>query len=176
MSKHRYESRSDPSSNESEYPYNKVFSSWTEGVLHIDDTPGEARWFYRHSSGSYGEWSSDGKVVHFTVGDIKNYGKGGVTFTVDENNDVKISGHNRLLVGGGAHIEVAGDAGIAVGGTTALVGMGKVNVRSKFMYLSSDQDMNFNCGGNCSMKVKGTMTTEAGEKIVDKAPRIDHNP
>jgi hypothetical protein len=172
----KQDTRSDESSYEAKYPYNHVWESWGGHQIQWDDTPGKERFFMRHSSGTYQEISSDGKNVSFTVGDSKSYNKGGVTFTVDENNDVKMTGHSRMVVGGGAHIEVAGDAGIMVGGDTAMVGMGKVNMRAKSMYMGVDGGMSMNVGGNMTMKVKGNTNMETKGTHTMKGQQIQMNP
>lgn len=151
----------------SKYPYCQVFETECGHTVHYDDTPGNERILIAHTTGSYVEMRKDGGVQSFAVGDIKLYGKSGVTISVDENSDVKIQGHSRMLVGGGAHIEVAGDAGIAVGGQTALVGLGAVNVRAKSMHLSTEGDINMNASGNMEIKATGNMAL--------RAARIDIN-
>ena len=50
-----------------------------------------------------------------------------------------------------------------MGGDTALVGVGKVNVRAKSMYLASDGDIAMNASGNMDIKVKGNFTTHAAK-------------
>jgi hypothetical protein len=150
--------RSDKSTYNAQYPMNQVWETPSGHQLQVDNTPGHERIFIRHSSGTFMEMSADGKVQTFTVGDSKTTNKAGVTLTIDENNDVKISGHNRLMCSGGAHIEVAGDAGIAVGGAVALVGMGPVNIRAKSAYLGTDGDLNINAGGGINMKAAGNVT------------------
>lgn len=144
-----------------DYPYVQVFETSAGHEVHFDNTPGKERIYIAHSSGTYQEWSADGKVTSYTVGDSKHYGKGGVTMTIDENNDLKISGHNRILVGGGAHIEVAGDAGIAVGGDTMLMSMGNLNAHVNNIYLGAKGNMNFNISGEINMKAAGNMNLKA---------------
>lgn len=171
----RHTTRSDPSEYDAKYPFNKVHETPSGHQWQVDDTPGKERIFFRHASGSSVEFGPDGKIQVIAVGDQKVTNKGGVTLTIDENNDVKISGHSRLNVGGGAHIEVAGDAAVAVGGDTALAAMGALNARCKTLYLGSDGDANLNVGGNLSIKAAGTVTTESGGNNVTKAPQVHHN-
>ena len=94
--------RTDDSSYNAQYPYNQVFETPAGHQMQIDNTPGHERVFWRHSSGTYTEISADGKTVNFSVGDVKSYGKGGFSLTVDENGDIKMTGHSRLVVGGGS--------------------------------------------------------------------------
>lgn len=147
--------RVDDSSYNAEYPYNQV-TEWPSGhQVQMDNTPGHERIFIQHASGTYTEISATGKQVNFTVGDLKSYGKGGATFTVDECGDVKFSGHTRFLVAGGAHIEVAGDAGVFAGGDMAAAVMGKLNARSSSVYVGTDGDLNMNVGGQMNVEAKG---------------------
>lgn len=164
----RHETRSDPSTYDAQYGLIQVFETPAGHQIQLDNTPGAERMFIRHSSGSYMEMSADGKVTSFTVGDKKDYSKAGVTLTIDENNDIKISGHNRLICGGGSHVEVAGDAGVAVGGDVALVGMGKLNMRAKSVYLGSDGDININSGGQINIEASG--------QIIQRGQHIHLNP
>lgn len=160
----RETTRSDKNSSKTEYGLNQVFETPSGHQIQLDNTPGNERIFIRHSSGTYMEMSADGKVTSFTVGDQKNYNKAGVTFTVDENSDVKMSGHNRIVTGGGLHSEIAGDLGAAVGGDLALVGMGKVNMRAKQVYFGSDGSLNIRCGGNLNIEADGDIVMR-GAKI-----------
>lgn len=171
----REDTRTDESSYDAQYPYNKVWETLSGHQIQFDDTPGKERIFIRHASGTYTEISADGKVISYAVGDSKSYNKAGVTFTVDENGDIKMSGHQRIVVGGGAHIEVAGDAGVFAGGDLAAAVIGKANIRAKSMYMGTDGDMNMNVGGNLNIKAKGTVTTESGGNNTTKAPEIHHN-
>ena len=175
MASKKQTTRSNKSSANTEYPYNKPYESLTGHRVEFDDTPHGERVFFRHAKGSYVEFSPDGGVNVFAVGDMKMYNKAGVSITSDENGDIKIGGHARLLVGGGAHIEVAGDAGLKVGGDMAASVMGKANIRAKSAYLGTDGDININAGGNMNMKVAGTTTMESGGDHIIKAAKIKLN-
>jgi type VI secretion system secreted protein VgrG len=167
--------RGHKSSFKGEYPYVKVVRTASGHEIHFDDTPNNERIFIQHSSGTMIEMTADGKMHIATVGDQCSYGKGGMTCTVDHNGDTKITGHGRSQSGGGAHIVVTGDAGITVGGDTAVVGMGKVNMRAKSAYFGTDGDCNMNVGGSCSMKVAGDMTMETKGTHTIKAAKIGLN-
>lgn len=175
MSKDRQSTRTDDSTYNAQYPYNQVTETPAGHQWQVDNTPGHERVFFRHSSGTYTEISSDGKVVNFSVGDSKTYGKAGWSMTIDENGDVKMTGHSRFVVGGGAHIEVAGDAGVFAGGDMAAAVMGKANIRASQAYIGTDGDMNMNVGGNMNMKVAGGTTMESGGDHIIKAANIRMN-
>ena len=113
--------------------------------------------------GGYTCINQNGDKQSFEVGFGHNYNRSGVTMTVDHNGDVKLAGHNRILMGGGGHIEVTGDAGIAVGGDTAIVGMGKINARAKSVYIGSDGDVAVHASGNMEIKAGGTMHLKASQ-------------
>lgn len=167
--------RLDKSSEKTEYPYAQVLETESGHLIILDDTPGHSRMVFAHKSGSYTEISEDGKTVNFSVGDNQTYGKGGVSFTVDENNDVKIHGHNRMVVGGGSYIEVAGHAGVAVAGDTTLVSKGSLKASVDNIYLGAKGNMNFNVAGNMEMKVAGTTNLESGGDTTMKASNIWFN-
>ena len=138
------------------YPYQRV--TQTEGGFKIveNNEPGKESYKFFHPSGSYFEFMPNGKVVSMNIGENKQYNKGGVTITVDENNDVHIKGHSKLQVGGGAHIEVSGDAGIIVGGTTALATTGDLGVNAKNIYMGATGNFNLNVEGSSTITTKGT--------------------
>jgi len=155
--------RVDKSSYNAEYPYNQV-TEWPSGhQVQVDNTPGHERIFFQHASGTYTEISATGKQITFTVGDIKTYGKGGHTFTVDECGDLKFSGHTRAMAAGGLHAEVAGDSGIFTGGDMALCTMGKMNARAQSIYLGSDGSLNINVQGAINIKAGGVIKINGQE-------------
>ena len=164
------------SSYDAQYPYNHVWEDWAGHQIQVDNTPGAERIFFRHSKGSYVEMRPDGGVITFNVGDSKTYNKAGATFTVDECGDVKFTGHTRIMVGGGAHIEVAGDAGVFAGGDLVAAVMGNANIRAKSAYLGTDGDINMNASGNMNIKVAGDTTMETDGTHTIKAKKITMNP
>lgn len=145
------------------FPYAHVIWRMQDGsCLLVNEQNGNNSVLMQHGvSGSYTEINNSGDCISFTVGNKVDYNKSGVTLTVDNNGDMKITGHNRIMVGGGSHFEVAGDAGIVVGGDTAVVGMGKVNARAKSMYLASDGDIAMHASGKMDIQVKGDFTMNA---------------
>lgn len=153
--KKRQTTRNDESSYDGEYPYVQVTETPAGHQWQVDNTPGSERVFFRHKKGTYIEISDDGSSVVFNVGDSKIYNKSGLTLTTDENGDIKIGGHGRLLVGGGLHGEVAGDSGLVIGGDLAIAGMGKVNVRGQSFYFGSDGSLNINVQGAINIKAGG---------------------
>ena len=175
MSKDRQSTRTDDSTYNAQYPYNQVTETPAGHQWQVDNTPGHERVFFRHSSGTYTEISSDGKVVNFSVGDSKTYGKAGWSMTIDVNGDVKMTGHSRFVVGGGAHIEVAGEAGVFAGGDMAAAVMGKANIRASQVYIGTDGDTNLNVGGNMNIEVKSDMNVKAGGNINMNGATINLN-
>jgi hypothetical protein len=121
----------------------------------IDTTPGAEMMRFRSAGGAITEMTADGSVNAHVPGDSKSYVKGGFSLSMDENGDVKCTGHGRFQMAGGAHIEVAGDAAIGVGGDTAIVGMGKMNARAASLYIGTDGDANLNVGGQMNVTAKG---------------------
>ena len=159
------------------YPYNQttVFESGHE--LHWDNTPGHERIRIAHKDGSYWELSPGGKSVSYVVGHEQSYNKGGVTMTVDENNDVKVSGHQRTNISGGSHSEVAGENSYVSGGDLNMVQAGAMRLAvAGFAYIGINDNCNINVNGNLNMKVSGTATIESGDTMTLKAPTIQMNP
>lgn len=155
--------RRDKSNTKTKYPYNKVMVTESGHEIHYDDTPGKERLRFAHKDGSFTEISAGGKRVDFTVGNRQQYDKGGVTITVDENQDVKIHGHNRMLVSGGQHIEVAGDAAITVGGdSTSVVGGNMQTAVAGSAHILAADSININSAGNMNMDIKGNVNMKAG--------------
>lgn len=167
-----------------EYPHEKFWISQGGVKFVYGDEPGKEFIRMVHPSGTYSETYPDGKTMNFRVGDSKDYNKGGVTFSVDENNDVHVHGHNNIKIGGGAHIEVMGNAGIAVGGDTALVGMKNFNFNVDNCYMGVRGDFGMRVAGSAKWVVDGTvdfisgkdMLTQAGGTMTDKGSTIQHNP
>lgn len=159
------------------YPYNKVMITEKGHEVHYDDTPGEERIRIAHKDGTYDEINVGGHRTSYTVGNKQEYNKSGVTITVDENNDVKIHGHDRFLIGGGGHVEVTGDSNITVGGDANIVtgGNSKVAVAGD-TYLGGAGHLNVNIAGNMNLKVAGTTTMESGGDTTIKAANIHLNP
>lgn len=129
------------------------------------DTKGATYVFNAHQSGTYSLVKHDGTSTSVSVGDIEQYGKGGMTLTVDENQDVKLHGHSRLVMGGGSYVEVAGDGAIGVAGETTVFSKGNLNAHMDNMYMGVKGNAKFHVDGNMDMQIKGDMTTDvAGDQ------------
>jgi hypothetical protein len=168
--------RANESSYKTKYPYNKAMLTESGHEWHWDDTPGAERIRLSHRKGTYIEISPDGKRVDFNVGNYQQYNKGGLSLTIDENGDMKISGHQRVNVSGGSHITVRGDADIVVGGdASSIVGGDMAAGVAGDMYTGVAGDMNMNIGGNMNMTVDGDTTMETRGDHVIKATNIRLN-
>lgn len=155
--------RLNESNTKTKYPYNQVMVTEAGHEVHFDNTPGKERIRFAHKDGTYIEITPGGKRVDFTVGNAQQYHKGGLSLTVDENSDVKIHGHQRVLVGGGSHVEVSGDAAITVGGdSTSVVGGNMQTAVAGSMHLLSADSININSAGNINMDVTGNMNMKVG--------------
>ncbi len=154
--------RSNEQGQENGYPYEKVL--FTQGGVRFSygDEPGKQFIRMVHPSGTIMEIFPDGRIVQTNVGESKIYNKGGVTFTVDENMDVHISGHNNIKVAGGAHIEVAGDAGVAVGGDIGLLGVGKMALNVAGLNIGVRGDLGISVSGSTAIKTGGVTYLESG--------------
>jgi hypothetical protein len=157
---HKDENRADKSHPpEGEYPTHWV-EQYPGGIrVVIGNEKGKESYAIYHPSGTYMQMFPDGTSVSMHIGENKQYNKGGVTLTVDENGDIHIRGHHKLQVGGGSHVEVQGDAGIIVGGDVALAGLGNIGMNAHGnLYLGVRGNMSFNVEGNFKAEVKGTTT------------------
>ena len=152
-----------------DYPFHKTWTSMGGIRVEYGDQKGKEFFKITMPDGSFTEMYPDGKKISFTVGDNKNYNKSGVTFSVDENNDIHIHGHNNIKIGGGAHIEVVGNAGIAVGGDIALVGIGNLNFDVENCYMGVRGNFGMRVEGNAKWKIDGTV-----EFISDKTAKFSH--
>lgn len=158
------------------YPYAQVLVTEAGHEIHYDNSPGNERIRIAHKDGSYWELSPGGKSVTYTVGHSQSYNKGGVTMTVDENNDVKVCGHSRQLTGGGIHTETAGESSSVGGGDHNIVHGGAMRVAiAGFAYVGINGNVNMNVNGDMNMKVSGTTTMESGGDHVIKAANIRLN-
>src|SRR5688572_19830252 len=101
MSEDNKANRINKTTYETKYPYNQCTIFECGHEVHYDNTPGKERIRIAHKHGSYIEMSADGKIVQYTVGNKQEYNKGGVTVTIDENQDMKVHGHARINVSGG---------------------------------------------------------------------------
>ena len=158
------------------YPYAKVQITESGHEIHWDDTPGAERIRIAHKDGSYWEISPGGKSVMYNVGHSQTYNKGGVTMTVDENQDVKVSGHSRSSISGGIHSETAGEISTVSGGDNNSVVGGAMRLAvAGFAYVGINGNCNLNVNGDMNMKVSGTTTMESGGDHVIKAANIRLN-
>lgn len=135
--------------NNSKYPHQQVWQMTGGHRLVVSNEKGKEAVRFFHPSGSYFEFQPDGKVTAFTVGENKVYNKGGVTLSIDENNDVQVAGHNKLYVAGGGHIQVNGDVDIVAGGKAnlALPGGSLGISMNGNMFLATSGKMIFNAQG-----------------------------
>jgi Straboviridae pre-baseplate central spike protein Gp5 len=148
------------------YPFNQVYVSESGHEVHFDNTPGKERMFFGHKSGTYMEIGPDGSMKSFSVGQNVQYHKGGMSMTVNQNHDAKISGHHRFNVDGGSHVEVAGDANIVTAGNSqSVVGGNSKTATAGNSYQGVKGDHNTNVSGSMNMKTKGGITMEGGSSF-----------
>jgi len=160
------------------YPHNQatIFEGGHE--FHWDNTPGKERIRIAHGpSGSMIEINPDGGRTDYTTGNHQNYHKGGLTVTIDENGDIKISGHKRENTEGGNHSTSKGDTDSVVGGHSTIIvgGNAKIAVAGD-VYTGVKGNHNMNVGGNMNMKVAGDTTMETKGTHTIKAAIITMNP
>jgi hypothetical protein len=133
--------------NNGQYPLRNVMEYIGGHRQIFDSTPGHRIIEQAHGSGTFQQWSEDGTEIRVVVGNKHEHLKSGYTLTVNQNGDIKIDGHCRVSVGGGAHIEVAGDVSLVSTGSITqyaakdinLVAGGKINILgNKSLNLTTD--------------------------------------
>lgn len=179
--------------NKAKYPLRKVTEHVGGHTVTVDSTPGYRIVETAHGSGTHQTWTEDGAEYKMVVGNQHQYVKEGYTLTVDQNGDIRIEGHARLIIGGGAHIEVDGDVSLVATGSmsqhingnykTVVLGNMVTSVAGTMSMISQGDQLtktgaNFttNAAGNYKMNSGGTSTMESGGGMTKKAPKIDLNP
>lgn len=139
------------------------------------------------ADGSFGYTSNTGSTVNFHANNQIDYAKGGITISVDNHFDVKISGHNRISIDTDAHIEVAKNASIAINGDTEVYSTGHLKMIGADVYIGSTKGSVVINGardievtatqGRITHHSSGvqTFTTTSGDFHVDTAGMVDLN-
>lgn len=140
-----------------------------------------------HPDGSFQYRSNTGSTVTFSPNNHMQYAKGGTTISIDNNSDIKISGHHRISVDTDAHIEVAKNASIAINGDCEIYSTGHLKLIGADIYLGSTmgsvvinsaRDMEMTATqGRMTFHSTGvqTHTTTSGDFHVDTAGMVDIN-
>lgn len=132
------------------YPYCQTHVSRAGHEKHVDDTPGYERLREGHKSGSYWEITEDGRKVTLIVANEYHYTKGGLTLTIDNNEDILVGGNYKMVVKGDLYQEVDGNAYNLV----------KKNMTSTVLGNSTTM-----VGGNAFTKVKGSMSVSVNGNL-----------
>ena len=107
-----------------QYPYNKVYSTEGGHSIEMDDTPGSERVLVHHKSGSFIEIKPNGEIQMRSQGDtetvvLKNntlFIRGNNSVFIEGSNDVYVDGHSKITVDGDLQTEVHGDYRLNVAG------------------------------------------------------------
>jgi hypothetical protein len=158
------------------YPYNRVRISESGHEDQDDDSPGHTRRRRSHGpSGTYEEWSHDGKWVSVATGNRHHYNKEGYTSTTDKNSDIKHGGSVRENISGGHHSEVKGNKSLAVDGDhKSMVGGNSVHaVKGDYTHgvtgkttLKLGGEMKIKGDDKKAIKVDGVTTLEFGDTLL----------
>ena len=160
---------------QAQYPFNAVTVTRSGHEFHVDDTPGHERLRQAHKSGTFFEASADGRKVELVVGNDHKYVKGGLTLTVDNNGDIKISGNLRLVVEGDMQAEVhgnmnsivSGDSTVAtLGDSVQMIGGDAITKVDGSMSAKVDKNLNAQIGSDAEIEVKGD-TSLVGKGDID---------
>jgi hypothetical protein len=92
-----------------EYPYGFVHKTVAGHEFFINSTPGKEAIRITHPSGSYDEWTSDGKKISRSMSSSHSASDGDVTFSGKANSNSKLVGNSLRNVGGSDTKTVAGN-------------------------------------------------------------------
>jgi len=121
-----------------EYKNTHKHWTWPDGTSIFINPEGESETLsVHHSSGGYFEFRSNGTSVQVSPNNHVMYQKGGLTMSVDNNGDVKMSGHGRINIDTDGHFEVAKNASIAVNGMAEIFSKGHVKFAAADISLAS---------------------------------------
>lgn len=138
------------------YPYSQVHVSRSGHEKHIDDTPGHERIREGHKSGTFWEVSEDGRKVTLVTNNEYHYVKGGLTLTIDNNQDIKVGGNVRLVIGGDVYQEVGGNSfNVVKGNSTSVVLGNSINTVGGDSFTKVKGSMHTSVNGNLNAQVKG---------------------
>jgi hypothetical protein len=98
------------------YPYNQATITRSGHELHLNDTPGHESIRLAHTTGTYFEMESSGRLVQVITEKFYNYIKSTSTQTVDSHYDLKIGGTNTLNIDQSSIENVGKDKTLGVGG------------------------------------------------------------
>ena len=99
------------------HPKNQVKKTVTGHIIEIDDTPGNRRMLFRHTSGSGVQMNEDGSIIvsslentiHITGGDQKVIVEGDGEISYNGNLTLNVTGDFDLKVGGNFNVVTSGD-------------------------------------------------------------------
>jgi hypothetical protein len=162
MADDKQKQRHPETSYDAEYYFNKKSVTESGHEFEFDDTPGKERIRLAHRSGSYMEFSSDGRRVDSIKGHLHSYVQGGMTQTVDNNTDLKYNGNLRVS-SAGQHIEIDGPSttvvsdkyGLMVKSGASIIILDDLYIIAKNVTLKADADINIEAGGSVAIKANG---------------------
>ena len=160
----------------SEYYFNKKTTSESGHEFEVDDTKGKERIRIAHKSGSYSEWSADGRKVESVKGHLYQYVQGGMTMTVDNNSDIKFNGNIRQS-SGSKHEEIKGTSSTSVTDEfmlciqkgASIVVVDDLYIVCKNLTVETEADCNFKVGGSFAVKAGKDINLKAGAGVSAEA-------
>lgn len=138
------------------------------------------------STGAYTEIRPDGSRIDFSSNNSVSYAKGGTTMSIDNNGDIRLSGHKRINVDVDAHITFGKDVTIMSGGRMAVEAQGGLKMAgsdvgimstSGAIAINSDREVAIQSANKTSIHSEGvtTMTTGKGDLHIASGGEIDFN-
>jgi hypothetical protein len=131
------------------YPYNQATVTRSGHELHFNDTPGNESIRLAHTTGTYIEIESSGRMVQTITEKLYSYIKSTSTQTIDSHYDLKIGGTSTLNIDQSSFEAVSQDKTTAVGGNL-VDGVGGVRE------LHTESDKYESVNGDSVFGVKGS--------------------
>lgn len=143
-----------------QYPYNHVYESESGHIQEFDDTPGAERYHRKHPSGTFIEWSGDGRQVTKVYGENFEIDLANKFLNVKGNYQVVIEGNAQVYIMGNCIQQVDGNMSQVVKGDVTETVHGNVDQTVKGGLNSRvENDVSLSVGGNVTADVEGDMTS-----------------
>jgi len=156
-------------SHNAEYYTNKKATTESGHEFEFDDTVGSERIRIGHKSGSYIEWSPDGRKTESVVGQEHKYVSQGSTCTIDGNSDHKYNGNLRIS-SADQHMEINGVYSVAASEqfvftaqkASTIIVLDDLFIMCKNLTVVTEADANFQIGGSLAISATADINLQAG--------------
>lgn len=142
-----------------EYPNVQVLETESGHTIVLDDTAGNERIRLYHSSGSFIEFSNDGRYLHKTAS-VTNHIQGNLEEIIDNAVKRYVEGNIDEIIKGYVKRYIEGEYKEHIAG---------------HMTMDNDGNVTWKIGGNLSIEVSGSAEVTSGPTLKLKSGRIDFN-